>query len=179
MRGQLLVATPIIDAGVFRRSVIYVLDHDDSGALGVVVNHPMASEVSDILPEWGPSVNMPAALFEGGPVAMDSALAVGVVDDTTQPIGWKQVIGRVGVVDLEGPVPAPGAFIGIRVFAGYAGWSPGQLENEVEEGSWVVAAAREDDLLSAAPDQLWQQVLRRQDSDVRFMATYPADPNLN
>lgn len=179
MRGQLLVATPMIDSGVFRRGVIYVLDHDQNGALGVVVNHPLPSDVADILPEWGASVNMPASVFEGGPVAMDSALAVGVVDDTARPDGWQQVVGRVGVVDLEGPAPEPGAFVGIRVFAGYAGWSPGQLESEIEEGSWVVAPARDEDLLSATPDQLWRQVLRRQDSDVRFMATYPADPTMN
>lgn len=179
VRGQLLVATPVIDAGVFRRSVIYVLDHDDNGALGVVVNHPMTSDVADILPEWGPSVTSPAYLFEGGPVAMDSALAVGVVDDNREPDGWQQVVGHVGVVDLEGAAPEPGTFVGIRVFAGYAGWSPGQLESEIDQGSWVVAEAHNGDLYSANPDQLWRQVLRRQKSDIRFMATFPADPNQN
>lgn len=179
VRGQLLVATPIIDAGVFRRSVIYVLDHDDSGALGVVVNHPLTSDVADILPDWVPSVNAPASVFEGGPVATDSALAVGVVRDANQTTGWQQVIGRIGLVDLEGPAPEPGTFIGIRVFAGYAGWSPGQLEEEISEGSWVVVDAEDEDLLSASPDRLWHKVLRRQESDIRFMSTYPSDPEMN
>ncbi|MFT4298539.1 MAG: YqgE/AlgH family protein, partial [Aeromicrobium sp.] len=88
-RGRLLVATPAISGGVFARSVVYVLDHDDDGALGVIVNRPMDTEVRDVLPAWGAAVTSPGRVFCGGPVAMDSALAVGVLPaSAAPPSGW-------------------------------------------------------------------------------------------
>lgn len=87
--------------------------------------------------------------------------------------------GRVGLVDLDGPLPREGSLRGLRVFAGYAGWGPGQLEDETAEGSWLVVEARDDDVLSPVPETLWREVLRRQDDDVRFWATFPDDPSSN
>lgn len=182
MRGRLLVATPAIEEGPFWRSVVYLLDHDADGALGVVVNQPLDADVADVLPTWGGAVAAPDCLFGGGPVAMDSALAVGVLADDpglAPPSGWRQMSGHVGLVDLDGPLPADGVFAGVRVFAGYAGWGAGQLESELEEGSWLVVDALDDDLLSARPETMWADVLRRQDDDTRFWATFPVDPGLN
>ncbi|MFO6452949.1 MULTISPECIES: YqgE/AlgH family protein [unclassified Aeromicrobium] len=180
VRGQLLVATSAIDSGPFRRSVVYVLDHDEDGALGVIVNHPLESDLDEVLPGWADSANAPGCLFEGGPCAMDSALAVGVVSDmASRPIGWRQMAGRVGIVDLEGPVPVGGELLGLRVFAGYAGWSTGQLEEEIAEGAWLVVPAQDGDLISPAPDRLWSEVLRRQAGDTRFWSTLPDEPGLN
>lgn len=184
LRGRLLVATPALDSGPFLRSVVFLLDHDADGALGVVVNHPLDSDVDDVLPDWGALVNAPDCLFDGGPVAMDSALAVGVLAPGLPPEGpglpgWRPMAGRVGLVDLEGPPPPAGRLVGLRVFAGYAGWGADQLEGEIEEGSWLVAEARDGDLLSPRPETLWQEVLRRQEGDVRFWATFPADPSAN
>ena len=114
------MATPAIESGPFMRSVVFILDHDADGALGVILNRPLDSEVDDVLPDWAGLVNAPVCLFDGGPVAMDSALALGVIADVAPPIGWRQMAGRVGLVDLEGPLPGNGEFAGIRVFAGYA-----------------------------------------------------------
>ncbi|MCD9154674.1 YqgE/AlgH family protein [Aeromicrobium duanguangcaii] len=180
VRGQLLVATSAIEAGPFWRSVVYVLDHDEDGALGVIVNRPMESDVDEVLPDWGEVANAPGRLFEGGPVGMDSALAVGVVTDVSvRPVGWRQTAGRVGLVDLDGPPPAGGELLGLRVFAGYAGWSPEQLEAEIEAGAWLVLPAQDGDLISPIPELLWNEVLRRQRGEVRFWANLPDDPGLN
>jgi len=179
LRGRLLVATPAIEDGPFLRSVVFLLDHDQDGALGVIVNRPLDSDVDDVLPDWAGLVNAPVCLFDGGPVAMDSALALGVIADTAPPFGWRQMSGRVGLVDLEGPLPGTGDFAGLRVFAGYAGWGSGQLEEELEGGAWLVVAAEDDDLLSPQPETLWREVLRRQDDDVRFWTTFPDDPSAN
>jgi putative transcriptional regulator len=177
--GRLLVATPLIGAGPFQRSVVFLLDHDHDGALGVIVNRPLESDVDDVLPGWADVVNAPVCLFDGGPVGMDSALALGLAADGAPPAGWRQMAGRVGLVDLEGPVPDGSELAGLRVFAGYAGWGPGQLEDEVAEGAWLVADARDDDLISPRPETLWREVLRRQDGDVRFWTTFPDDPSIN
>jgi putative transcriptional regulator len=87
--------------------------------------------------------------------------------------------GRVGLVDLEGPLPGAGELAGLRVFAGYAGWAPGQLEAELEEGAWLVVEALDSDLTSPQPETLWREVLRRQDGDARFLTTFPPDPSAN
>jgi len=85
----------------------------------------------------------------------------------------------VGLVDLGGPVPASGQFTGLRVFAGYAGWGVGQLEDEIEEGSWFIVDAIESDLSSPNPESLWHDVLQRQTDELRLMASFPPDPDLN
>lgn len=179
LQGRLLVATPAIDDGPFWRSVVFLLDHDEDGALGVILNRPTPADVEDVLPTWGARVNAPVCLFDGGPVAMDSALALGLVGDQEPPAGWRRMTGRVGLVDLDGQPPAAGRLEGLRVFAGYAGWSGGQLEGEVAEGSWVVVDARDEDLMSPQPELLWSEVLRRQTDDTRFWTTFPADPSVN
>jgi len=180
LRGRLLVATPSIDGGPFWRSVVYLLDHGEDGSLGVILNRPLNALVADVLPPWGGIVSEPTHLFDGGPVGSDAALAVGVVRDGLVPAsGWHQMSERVGLVDLDGPVPTSGEFSAIRVFAGYAGWDAGQLDGEIEEGSWLVVDAVESDLGSAEPTMLWRDVLRRQSGDIRMLATFPADADLN
>ncbi len=179
--GRLLVATPALRASIFERSVILLLDHDSDGSLGVVLNHPLEVTVEQVLPAWAGSVTAPDVLFGGGPVSTDAALAVGVLaDEVPEPLGWRPMYDRVGLVDLDAPHEVvDGAVLGLRVFAGYAGWSPGQLEGEVEEGSWLVVDAGPQDLLDASPQDLWPRVLRRQPDDTRLLATYPPDPALN
>lgn len=179
LRGRLLVATPAIETGPFARSVVYLLDHDDDGALGVIVNRPLEADVDEVLPEWAGLVNAPVCLFDGGPVAMDSALALGVITDAAPPLGWRQMAGRVGLIDLDGPLPLGGELAGLRVFAGYAGWAPEQLEAELAEGAWLVLEARDSDLISPQPETLWREVLRRQQDDLRFWTTFPDDPSAN
>jgi putative transcriptional regulator len=180
LRGRLLVATPSIDGGPFWRSVVYVLEHGEDGSLGVILNRPLNALVADVLPPWGGIVSEPMHLFDGGPVGSDAALAVGVVRDGLAPAnGWHQTSERVGLVDRDGPVPTSAEFSTIRVFAGYAGWDGGQLEAEIEEGSWFVVDAMESDVGSVEPSTLWRDVLRRQPGEICLLATFPADPDLN
>lgn len=191
LTGRLLVATPSLVDPNFARTVVLVLDHDHSGTLGVVLNRPTDVPVSDVLPEWRSDVSPPGTLFGGGPVATDSALAVGVLagngpvadaddDGMSGLVGWRSMFGRVGLVDLDTPVEVlGGALEGLRIFAGYAGWSPAQLEAEIEEGAWLIVDGHDGDLTTLVPDRLWSVVLRRQAGDARFLATYPADPTHN
>lgn len=180
--GRLLVATPAIEDGPFWRSVVFVLDHDADGALGVIVNRPLDAEVEDVLPQWTDHVDAPVCLFDGGPVSEDVALAVALLGDgpaVEPPAGWQAMSGRIGLIDLAGPIPAAGQLAGMRVFAGYAGWGPGQLETEIADDAWVVLEARDADLVSPQPLNLWHDVMRRQSDDLRFWSTLPDDPRVN
>ena len=179
--GRLLVSTPTLDDGVFHRSVILMLQHDDNGAQGVVLNKPLGAEVDAVLPGWGEHIASPQTLFQGGPVQVDSALGlVTVSGEDDLPPGGQRLFGSVAIIDLDTPpllvMPEVG---GLRIFAGYAGWSSGQLEGELRRGSWFVVDSLPGDLLCGEPESLWQQVLRRQQGELAFVALYPSDPELN
>jgi putative transcriptional regulator len=158
--GRLLVASPTLLDPNFARTVVLLLDHDDEGTLGVD----------------------PPVLFDGGPVSGDSALAVACVPeaDGEDPVGFRRLFGPTGMVDLDTPleVLAP-AMTRMRIFAGYAGWGGGQLEAELEEGSWYVVAAETADIFAESPGDLWRDVLRRQRGPLAWVATMPPDPTHN
>jgi putative transcriptional regulator len=179
--GDLLVATPALLDPNFARTVVLVLDVDEDGALGVVLNRPSVVAVAEILPEWGDLTGTPDVLFEGGPVSTDSALAVGAsAAAPATPVGFRPLYGDVGIIDLDTPAPvlAP-ALRRLRIFAGYAGWGVHQLAAEIHEGSWYVVPSLPEDLFSADPTDLWKQVLRRQPGELAWASTRPADPSLN
>lgn len=179
--GRLLVATPSVEGDVFRRSVILVLHHDEGGAQGVVLNKPLAAPVDSVLPGWQRVVTAPPVLFQGGPVSTSSALGlVTVPGDEAEPLGVQRLFGSIGLVDLDAPTPVVAAELaGMRIFAGYSGWSEGQLEMEVRRGDWYVVDAEVRDAFSPEPATLWVQVLRRQRDSLAFVATFPDDPAMN
>jgi putative transcriptional regulator len=179
--GRLLVATPQIEEGVFRRSVVLVLHHDGDGAQGLVLNRPIDADVDSVLPGWEEHATKPAKVFQGGPVQLDSALGlVAVPGDSPEPTGVRRLFGSVALVDLDTPpllvVPE---VAGLRIFAGYAGWSPGQLEEEVSTGSWYVVDSESADAFTGHPDDLWRSVLLRQPDPLRWVAWFPVDPAMN
>ncbi|TGA96206.1 YqgE/AlgH family protein [Streptomyces sp. MZ04] len=193
LTGRLLVATPALADPNFDRAVVLLLDHDEEGSLGVVLNRPTPVEVADILEGWGDLAGSPGVVFQGGPVSLDSALGIAVIpggegpspssrlgSSRGDPIAWRRVHGAIGLVDLDAPpellAPALGS---LRIFAGYAGWGPGQLEDELVEGAWYVVESEPGDVSSPDPERLWRSVLRRQRSDLAMVATYPDDPSLN
>jgi putative transcriptional regulator len=180
LTGRLLVATPLLVDPNFDRTVVLVLDHDEDGTLGVVVNRPTTVGISDVLPAWTSLSVDPQVVFQGGPVALDSALGIASVLGGSEPLGWRRVYGGIGLVDLDAPPEVLAAELAaFRVFAGYAGWSAGQLEGELAQGAWYVVDSEPDDPFTPEPTSLWHAVLRRQRGELALLATYPEDPTLN
>jgi len=179
--GKLLVATPRTGGTVFARSVVLVLQHDEAGAQGVVLNRPLEASVSAVLPSWQDYVTDPANVFQGGPVALDSALGlVTVPGDQHSPTGVRLLFGGLGLVDLDvPPLEVMPGVAGLRIFAGYAGWSDGQLDQEIRDGGWYVVEAEARDAFTAEPERLWFSVLRRQRGNLAFVASLPEDPTMN
>jgi putative transcriptional regulator len=178
--GQLLVATPVLGDPNFERTVVLMLEHDEEGALGVVLNRPSSLPVAEILPDWAGVVDEPAMVFHGGPVGGDSALGLVRTATAGTPLGVRLLADGWGLVDLDTPVEvaAPG-LVGMRVFAGYAGWGQGQLDGEIDAGAWFVVEALPGDAFAADPAVLWAQVLRRQGPPLALVASFPLDPTLN
>jgi putative transcriptional regulator len=180
LTGKLLVAAPALRGSTFDRAVILMLSHDGDGALGVMVNKPTEVMVGDVLPRWMTVVSEPGVVFQGGPVSLDSALGLVAVDGNDEPLGIRRVRGRLGVVDLDTPAEIiEPAVTAMRVFAGYAGWAPDQLEGEIDEGSWFVVDSEPGDAFRTDAQDLWPVVLRRQGGRLALMATFPADPSMN
>lgn len=184
--GRLLVATPQLADPNFRRGVVLVVEDEAAeGTLGVVLNRPTEVPVDRVLPPWAELASGPPVVFQGGPVALDSALALARLRGAGEPLGWRALDGSaavsgVGLVDLDAPPELLAAeILRLRVFAGYAGWGPGQLKSEIDEGSWYVLPAEAGDAFMDEPGQLWQAVLRRQGGDLALVATFPDDPSLN
>lgn len=180
LAGRLLVAAPALADPNFARTVVLILEHNDEGALGVVVNRATSVPVGDVLPTWSPLASSPAVLFQGGPVALDSALGLGRAGADADLIGWRPLRDALGLVDLDTPTELVVDVLGdLRIFAGYSGWGTSQLEEEIDVGSWFVVDATADDAFSREPDGLWRRVLRRQRSELALVSTYPEDPALN
>ncbi|MBV8162264.1 MAG: YqgE/AlgH family protein [Acidimicrobiia bacterium] len=180
LKGKLLVATPVLGDGIFDRSVVLLIEHDDTeGAFGVVLNRPSTTGVDGALPEWSALAASPSVVFVGGPVSPEAAICLARMSHPDAE-GWVPVVGSVGALDLSQDADQLVAAVDeVRLYAGYAGWTTGQLEDEIEAGAWFVVDARESDVLSGEPDSLWRRVLRRQRGRLALFAAYPPDPTTN
>jgi putative transcriptional regulator len=181
-KGRLLVATPPLDDPNFDRTVIFVLEHHDEGALGVVINRPTEEELGEPLDRWEDLQASPAHVFAGGPVETDALIALALanlpLDEATDDLS--PVAGRVASADLTSdPAFVAGRVSAVRVFRGYAGWGPGQLEGEIMAGAWLVFDAEPDDVFATQPTQLWRTVLQRQGGRLGWLANAPDDLSAN
>jgi putative transcriptional regulator len=138
--GRLLVATPALQDPNFERTVVLLVGSEPSGSLGVVLNRATEVPVAEVLGDWSRLAQEPAVLFEGGPVQPEAAIALGWIRSDARELScFKPFAGRLGTVDLAAdPEPLELSLDGMRVFAGYASWGPGQLDDEIEEGAWMV-----------------------------------------
>jgi putative transcriptional regulator len=180
LTGRLLVATPALKDPHFERTVVLLVAHEETGALGVVLNRATEVQVDEVLTGWEALAAQPSVVFEGGPVQPEAAICLARARPGADPEGFSRVEGVVGTVDLSGD---PDAMVGhvdrLRVFAGYAGWGAEQLESEIEEGAWFVLDALPGDAFMPQPDDLWAMVLRRQGGMMAAVAYFPPDPTMN
>ena len=182
--GSLLVALPSLTDPTFAGTVVYVLDHSDTGTIGVVLGRPSAVEIRDVLPGWYDMAVPPGVFHVGGPCETDTALCLAVSAAHGSPVppeGLRPVAGDVHLVDLDSePSQVADVLTGLRVFAGYAGWSPGQLATEIAEGAWACVPGGPEDVLSEdSGPELWRSVMGRQRGRLAVLATAPADPSAN
>ncbi len=181
-KGRLLVATPPLEDPNFDRTVVYMLEHHDEGALGVVINRPTDEELDEPLDRWDGFQADPAGVFSGGPVEPDALIALALAHDPVVEVTdeLSPVTGRVASADLTtDPALLAGRIEAVRNFRGYAGWGPGQLEGEIDAGAWLVLDAEPDDVFDHQPVELWRRVLRRQGGRLAWLAEAPDDLSVN
>ncbi|HEY1274863.1 MAG TPA: YqgE/AlgH family protein [Thermoleophilaceae bacterium] len=172
VRGQILIAAPSL-FDYFRRSVVLVLEHTEEGAMGVVLNRSSETPVAEAVPALAELADAEDLVRLGGPVAPESVVALGDFEDLSD--AGLRVVGSLGTLD---PDRTNASLRRMRVYAGYAGWAPGQLDGEIEQGAWIVEDADVEDPFRDG--DLWSDALRRKGTTAySLLATMPADPSLN
>lgn len=178
-RGHVLVSVPALPDDNFDRTVVYVIDHDEHGAIGVVLNRPSSLAVPEEL-RIGPSWASPPVMFEGGPVTPEAVIVLGRRKLGEALVGAAPVSGTITVLAADAVHErSVGGVELLRAFVGYAGWGPRQLDMEIEAGVWVVLDVLPDDVFSGTPEDLWRAVLTRQGGRLASIARHPLDPSVN
>jgi putative transcriptional regulator len=178
--GSLLLASSVITDPNFRKTVVLVADHGDEGAFGLVLNRPAPLPVGEAAPALASLVGPGASLFLGGPVQPQTAIVLAELDRID--LASKVVMGSIGVLSVGSELQAEelsDAVRRVRVFAGYAGWGPGQLEGELAQSAWIVETALPSDVFTEDPDELWAAILKRKGSSFDLLALMPWDPSAN
>lgn len=178
--GRLLVAEPMLGDPNFDRSVVLVVEHTAEGALGLVLNRPTDLHVAEALPDWRRLASEPAVLHVGGPVEERSGWCLARAIDPDGLEGFVPVLHDLGLVDLSlDPGGLVGAVTDLRLYAGYSGWGPGQLDHELAAEAWFVVDAEVDDPFQVDGQALWSRILARQGGALARLSLFPRDPSLN
>lgn len=178
LQGKLILDSGKLTGSFFDKSVILICRHDASGAFGLMLNRPLKKNLGKALEEKVSAEAAKLPLFLGGPVQPEY---LSFVAETESQLEY-EVLPRITVghslhdlqMYLEEKKKAR-----VHAFAGYAGWSPGQLENEIKSGSWIVHHGATDLIFFSKPDQLWRQVLKQKGGVYHLCAECPDDPSLN
>jgi putative transcriptional regulator len=180
LRGKLLLAGPALKDPNFDRAVVFIAEHSDEGAMGLVLNRPSEAPVADAIPELMWVADSGGELvYVGGPVAPNGVIVLAEWEDPSQAV---VLVGDdLGFVpgDVEDTDALAAAVRRARVYAGHAGWGPGQLEDELADEAWIVESPLREELFSDDPEGLWSAVLRRKGREFALLSTMPPDPSLN
>lgn len=173
LQGQLLISSPLLHDPNFRRTVVLMTHHDDEGAMGLVLSRPSEIRVAEAVPELA---DLPGdeLVYVGGPVQPEAVVVL--VEHEAEP--ELPIVGNIAFMQADTELDELDT-VRARVFAGYSGWGPGQLEGELEVSSWIVVPAEPDDAFAPDPDELWRTVLHRKGGKFALIATMPYDPKLN
>jgi putative transcriptional regulator len=177
LHGHLLVASPALLDPNFRRTVVLVTEHTADGAAGLVLNRPSLVAVAAAVPQLEDVVDEDEQVWVGGPVQPEAVLVLGEFLDPDEAA--VPVFESLGFPSLDEPEEIVPATTRRRVFAGYAGWGAGQLEDEIANEDWILENAFADDAFTEEPDELWRDVLRRKGGIYELVARMPDDPSLN
>jgi putative transcriptional regulator len=178
MRGQLLIAGATLPDPNFARTVVLICEHSEDGALGLVLNRPGELVVGESAPELAVLAGEDAIIDQGGPVQPDALLVLAEFDEPSH--AGISIIGNVGLVGDGSEIDElPHLTRRVRIFAGYAGWGPGQLDAELARDDWFVAPAGVDDIFNPDADELWSRVLSRKGAHFALVARMPIDPSVN
>ena len=177
--GKVLLAEPFMLDPYFRRSVVLLCEHHEEGSLGFILNKMIDMELNDLIADFP---EFKASIFYGGPVQTDTIHYIhnvgNLLDDSkeiSKGVFWGGDYEKLKVlVDQQLIQPH-----NIRFFVGYSGWSEGQLGEEMQIGSWVMANMDSNFVFKLKHEELWQKVMNQQGNTYSVIAQMPDNPILN
>lgn len=180
-KGIFLVAAPALRDPNFRQAVVLLCEHGPEGALGVIVNRPTAMSISEALPQVPILEGQPHVLYSGGPVQTNQVMLLYRVNQA--PENSHKVFDGVclgGDLDImERILTTREQKESFRAYLGYSGWGPGQLESEMQTGSWITLPADPAIVFEKDSSRIWSDVFLTLDEASRHYADMPIDPSLN
>jgi len=179
LKGQLLLDSGVLRGSFFQRTVVLICQHDAEGAFGLVLNRATGSNVGEMIVADLPDPIKGCPLYLGGPV-QPSALSFlhsdAFVPDSNVLPNLSLGHSLDALMELGESFSATKK---LRLFAGYAGWSPGQLEEEIKRKAWLTHPASLELVFDASPAQLWQDILHQKGWKYKLLSQMPEDPSLN
>ncbi len=179
LKGQLLLDGGKLSGSFFHRAVVFVCQHDSEGAFGLIVNRPTENTIQELSSEVIPESLEGTLVHVGGPV-QPGALSFLVADSH---LDSDQIIPNVSLghsfehlIELTEPFSAQRE---IRLFSGYSGWSPGQLDDEIQSGAWMIQPATRKLLFDHDANNLWRYIMYQQGWEERLLADSPDDLSTN
>ena len=179
LQGQLLLDAGGLSGSFFARTVVLICQHDAEGAFGLVINRTTEKKFGEVITADLPAALKDEPLFAGGPVqpaAMSYLHSDAFLPDANVMPGLSLGHSLEELLDLGGDFSPTRK---LKTFAGYAGWSPGQLENEMKRDAWLTHPATLDLVFDPEPEKLWQKILRGKGWKYRLLAELPDDPSVN
>lgn len=176
--GLLLVAEPFLADPNFSRAVIFLCEHSAEGSVGFILNKPTEYKLGDLLSESG---NSDIKVRIGGPVEQET---LHMLHRLPVELNGKEVLPGIywgGVFDALGDASNNNKSIqqDLKLFIGYSGWSPLQLEHELKEGSWLIADATEKILFDTTDDMIWKAAILSLGGEFTQLINMPVNPQLN
>src|SRR5690348_17237306 len=176
LKGHVLIASPGLLDPNFRRTVVLILEHTPDGAVGLVLNRPSELPAGEAVPDLEPLVDGDDHVWVGGPVQPQAVIALAEYTDAV--VGERSVVGPIAPLEVDSEMGEVAEHVArVRVFAGYAGWGGGQLDDELDEDAWFTAPALPGDIFTDDHETLWNRVLRRMGGHFRLIASMPEDPS--
>lgn len=177
--GLLLIAPPVVQDPNFKRSVVLLCEHTPEGSFGLILNRPLGIQLTEVLELVG---DLEHGLLQGGPVQTDTLHFLHTYGEdvpsnipVTDGIFWGGDFDVMKVLLESGEISQRD----VRFYLGYAGWTSGQLNEEIEQGGWILAPGSEAAVFDAEPSNLWRSILRGMGSEYAVLANFPEDPRLN
>lgn len=176
--GKILIAQPFMADATFSRSVVFLCEYGAEGAIGFVLNHPTSVGIGELLPDmYGADLNV----NHGGPVQLDTLHILHRIPQTIGGIEIQQQVYWGGSFETLQDMTTTEAAIAddVRLFVGYSGWSPGQLENELKEGSWLIGDVSQEVVFDTQPADVWKKAVYALGKEYAYLANMPIDPAHN
>lgn len=178
-KGEAIVADPFLHGKYFGRSVILLTDISDTGVNGLVLNKPLTHEVGDFIPELK---DYEFPVFLGGPVETSKLYFIHTLGNLIPQshhvkanLYWGGDFETLLTLIRQNQVK----FHQVRFFVGYSSWAPGQLEFELEEGSWVIADLSSGEMMNTINPKFWEEVMRNLGGKFKVWSNFPDNPSMN